>query len=251
MNLIESIILGIVQAITEFLPISSSAHLMIANQLLGISHNNIFATILHGGTFFALIFYFFRELIELLSNRQLFLKIIISTLPPLGLGIILSVFNIGEVGNIYTIPFSLILVGIFFVFWNKIETKQPKTIDTLTYLDSFKIGLYECFAFVSGVSRSGITSIGGYLSGLSFKESIKYSFLIGIPITGFAFLHGLISLTISTNSLDIPILVGGFFSSLIIGYLVIKYMMKSLDIETIKYFGFYRIILAIIIFIMF
>jgi undecaprenyl-diphosphatase len=248
MSIFHVVILAVVQALTEFLPVSSTAHLYIINYIFNTEGLDLsLATILHGGTLFALIYNFYPDLFNYRKNPSMLYKIVISTIPPVIVGSLLLFSGIKELGNIIVISISLITIGILFIFWRFIKQKNTISLDNMSYKNALVIGIFESLAFISGTSRSGVTIFGGYLNGLSFRDSLKYSFIIGIPITFLAFTHGVITIGSNIQDFNIIYLLIGFLVSFLIGNIVIKYMLRSLDINNIKYFGYYRIMLGILI----
>ncbi len=249
MTLIQSIILGIVQGLTEFIPVSSSGHLAIVPHLLNMRvQSDSFDLVLHAGTLLALIVYFRKDLLELLKNKKLLINIFIGAVPTLLLGFIFRDFIKDNFKSDYVIIFSLIIVGILMIIADFVFKKNSKTIEDLTPKKSIIIGSIQILSLIRGVSRSGITIIGGLLQGLTLKDAARFSFLVSIPVIGsIVFYQGGTFILEGFND-EAPIyLITGFLTSAITGYLAIKFMLKFLENKGLTIFGIYRIVLGIII----
>ncbi|MBD3280773.1 hypothetical protein GF389_04590 [Candidatus Dojkabacteria bacterium] len=251
--MLEAALLGIVQGLTEFLPISSSAHLVIIPEIFGWEEKDgLFDLTVHGGTLFALLIVYRKQIFKLAKERNgTFTNIAIATLPALFIGgLLVKYFE--TLKSIYLISFMLIVIGIpmIAVDFQKVtdQKKLEKTnsIRDISLKKTLIIGLAQTLAFMRGTSRSGITIIAGKLCKLDNKTAVDFSFFLGIPIIATGFLYGLIRLigdqpTEISNS---EILIG-FLSSFLSGIIAIKLMLKTTERVGFKWFGFYRIILAV------
>jgi undecaprenyl-diphosphatase len=247
MNILSSILLGIIQGLTEFLPVSSSGHLVIVQQILpnfdqpGI----LFDVVLHAGTLLAVVVYYWRRLLKI-DTRYLSL-LIIGTVP----SFIAGTFFYGIFEEMFT---SIKLVGYMLIITG-----------TLNYLTDIKIsrkhgsgqgpslsimvGLAQAFAIVPGISRSGSTIFAGIKLGLKKKEAAEFSFLLSIPAILGANILEMIKLG-SIGDINITNYFIGFLSAFVVGYLSIKLVLKALVKSQFKYFAVYCLILgaAIIVF---
>lgn len=258
MTILQSIILGIVQGITEFLPISSSAHLVIVPSIFGWEQQSIvFDIIIHLATLTAIIYFYRKKLLNLgtailsiesnssRNTRRILINISLTTIPL----VLSAVFFKSAIDNwaesIYLISFALIVIGIFLVN-DRLFFKDTLKISQLTKKSAFLIGLAQAFALLRGVSRSGATILAGGLMGLSKKEAIDYAFLASIPAILASFFYLLIQLTNSNTFIENPLsLIAGFISALISSYLAISFLLKFIQRHDFKLFGYYRIVLGI------
>ena len=264
MSVFQSIILGIVQATTEFLPISSSAHLVIIPRIFGWEEQPLFFDIiLHGATVCALIIYFRNDLFNIIkgllgkdrgSNLKLVFKILIAIIPTAIIGFLLQNFIDETFRKNIFIALSLIIVGVFMIFVEKIVKEPHLDIYSVGYKKVIIIAIAEVFALIRGVSRSGITISTGYLVGLKREEAARFSFIIGIPLILGVFLHSLFNLDFSEDqikSIGPTAIIAGFTTSFSIGLVVIHFFLKFLKRNSLNIFGYYRIILGIILLILF
>lgn len=254
MGVLESTFLGIVQGITEFLPISSSGHLIIARKFLGLTLENSlsFDVLLHFATLLVIIFYFWKDLIIITKNQAL--ALVIGSIPAGVLGFFLS----DKIENYFREPhlvaYALILGSILFFIADKIykpknELSKINTERAPKIGRSFLIGLFQSLALISGFSRSGSTISGGLILGLSREEAIRFAFLLGIPITAGAILKTFLDLPSSnllSGLLNIPTLFG-FLAALISGFFAVRFLVHYLSSHNFTPFIIYRLLLAIII----
>lgn len=248
MDIFKVVILGIQQGITELLPISSSAHLLLTSQLLDIEMDTYLLSILHLGTTLALILFYFHFLFKDIFGKEkisLYLKIFASILPVGIVGLLFeSTIESSLRGNI-TIAISLIVWGIAMILIER--RNEPKEIEfkDITWKQSLLMGISQIFALIPGGSRSGISTLMGMLTGLNKYTAISYSFLMGIPIL----LAGPIFEIVKEypqrvlNIYDIlGVLIAGIFSYL--GLLLLKKFSKK---NWLTLFGIYRVVLGIVI----
>jgi undecaprenyl-diphosphatase len=255
MTLIQSIILGLIQGFTEFIPVSSSGHLVLIPELFGWEvQSTSFDITIHAATLLALIIYFRRDLAKLVTNfrkeetKKLLLNLIIVSIPAGIIGLLFEDFIDQHFKSVWIIAIMLILLGIVFILVDNFFKKTSKTIDKLSTGNTLIIGIAQAIAFIRGTSRSGITMLGGLISGLTNKEAAKFSFLAGIPIMTVVVLKQLVEFSIEgLGELDMTNLLIGFSSAFISGLLAIKFMLSFLKTKGLSPFGIYRIILGIII----
>ena len=246
----QTIILGIIEGVTEFLPISSTAHLIMARYLLGINTNeflNFFIIFIQLGAISSVPILYFKRLI---SGINIYLYLITSFFPAIIFGLLLDDWMESIFEGYWFIAIPWILGGIILIKfddWVK-ENSNDNEITNITYLQSLKIGLFQCLAMIPGVSRSGATIIGGRLSGLNAKSAIEYSFLLGIPtILGasakkiFDYKEHVNEYLFGAYSYQLYL---GFLISLIVALLSIKWMVGVVNRFGFKYFGYYRVIIG-------
>lgn len=260
MNILEIIILAIIQGLTEYLPISSTAHLLIAQRLLNIQPNILFTIVLQLGTIFASIIYFRKKILSIaktsISNvkakkykSDLGIWILIGIIPVLVAGFFVSDILDQIYSQPYIIVFTTITFGIIFYLIELYNKKAISSIDSkeLSLKNIFVIGVAQIFSLIPGVSRSGATISGGLIQRISFKDSIEISFLMSIPIMLIAGFYELIkNIKLFTPELAIQLLVG-IVVAYLAGIVSIKITLGFLGRYGFLPFLAYRILFGIFI----
>lgn len=256
MQIIQAIILGIVQGITEFIPVSSDGHLIIARNILNFKDQGLaFDIILHLATLIAVIIYFKKDLLDILRNinkkSSLFWQIIIGTIPAIIIGFLIKNLIENYFRSISWTAVFLIVNGLFFIIAEKIA-KQQKEIKEISWKDSLWIGLAQAAALLPGISRSGSTISTGLIRKFKRTDAAKFSFLLStlaiIGASSFAALDLFENKTqINGNFYEI---IFGFLAALISGYFAIKFLLNFFKKHTLLPFAIYIICLgtAIIIY---
>ena len=247
-NFLEILILSIVQGISEFLPVSSSAHLFLVSEIYKFESQSLLVDVgLHLGSLLAIIFYFGNELKNIVNNKNLLFLMVLGSLPLIILGaIIYKTGLINYFRNIEVIAWTTLIFALLLYITDKFENK--KKIETDLQLKSILIiGLFQILALIPGVSRSGIVITAGRFLNFSRYDSTKISFYLSIPaIAGASFLS-LKSLLNENIDLNLIVLVSILFS-FIFSYLTIKYFLIFIKKFTLNTFVIYRIILSAILF---
>ena len=247
-NFLEILILSIVQGISEFLPVSSSAHLFLVSEIYKFESQSLLVDVgLHLGSLLAIIFYFRNELKDIVNNKNLLFLMVLGSLPLIILGaIIYKTGLINYFRNIEVIAWTTLIFALLLYIVDKFENK--KKIETDLQLKSILIiGLFQILALIPGVSRSGIVITAGRFLNFSRYDSTKISFYLSIPaIAGASFLS-LKSLVNENIDLNLIVLVSILFS-FIFSYLTIKYFLIFIKKFTLNTFVIYRIILSTILF---
>jgi len=253
MTYLEAIYLAIIQGLTEFLPISSSAHLILITELMGSTQNLFYDVSLHLGTLIAVCIYFRSDLKNILQSiieskslfKSLLLKqLVISCIPTLLLGFILLDIIDSYLRTSSVIAFTTIFFGI--VLFLATLTRSKKTnINQITLYDALIIGIAQSLSLIPGTSRSGITISAGLILGLDNQTASKFSFLMAVPTIGAIALYQIITSDIKSlvNNLDINIL--GLMVSFIIAYATIDFFIKFINRIGFLPFIVYRIILGL------
>lgn len=254
MNYLQAIILSVIEGITEFLPISSTGHMIIASSWMGIAEDqfvkNFEVIIQFGAILSVLLIYWKKFLPQYKSNWNFYLKLAVAFLPAAIIGFLLKNKIDELLGSVLVVAWSLILGGIVLI-WSDSAFKHlhmsGKTTDELSFIDSFKLGVFQCFALCPGVSRSGATILGGLALGMNKKEAAEFSFFLAVPTLAAATAYKLLKIypTIDRNQIDILIL--GTVISFFVALLAIKTFINLVGKYGFKYFGYYRIILGLII----
>lgn len=266
---IKAFILGIVEGLTEFLPISSTGHLIIASDILNFDgpEVNTFSIAIQAGAIFAVCWFYRMRLWSIAKNflkpgpdRRLTINLIVAFLPAAILGVIFADMIEALLFNAISVAVALI-VGAFIIFWiEKIHAKRdyaprvPK-MDDMTVKDAFLVGCMQCIAMIPGTSRSGATIIGGLVLGLSRKAATEFSFFLAIPTIFGATVYSLakIFLRVSTEhsfvwttNMTIGFIVG-FVVSFVSALAVVKWLLHYVSSNNFNAFGWYRIIFGFII----
>jgi undecaprenyl-diphosphatase len=247
--MIEALILGIVQGLTEFLPVSSTAHLILLPWFFnwtGELDSLTFDIALHAGTLLALFICFWKDWIELISRkRRLFGLIMIASAPAGIVGFLLNDFVEDTLRSPYIIAVSLVVFGCVMLIAEKMN--RSKTVDDMTLRDAVTIGIAQAIALIPGVSRSGITISAGLFRGLEREDSARFSFLLSTPvIAGATFLHAR-KLIAGYGDHDMSLFLIGFIASAITGYAAIRFLMIFFKKHPLNAFVYYRFGLAAVI----
>ena len=246
--MIEVIFLSIVQGVTEFLPISSSAHLIIVSKFLNFNNGNLTLDIsLHLGSLLAIIFYFKKDLFDFINNKILFLKILLSSIPVIIFGFFLIKLNLIDfLRSSKIIGWTTIIFGLLLYFSDLVKIKTS-TIKNFKYSHAFFVGLFQMLSLVPGVSRSGITITAARFLNYSRVDSAKISFLISIPTLCAVSFYNLQNLIVK-DSLEVNILnCWGILLSFFFSYFTIKFFLNFIKNFSLKIFVVYRLLLGLII----
>lgn len=265
MNYLMAILAGAIQGLTEFLPVSSSAHLLFFHQFFSFDlvSNLAFDVALHWGTFLALLIYFFKDVKNLIisffksiraldfisSQSRLPWLIIIGTIPAVIAGLLFddlieNFFHQGETGLVL-VCVALIIVSVIFILAEKLA-KNNLRLAEMSWGTALLCGLAQACALIPGVSRSGGTISAGLLLGLNRVEAARFSFLLSMPIVFGAATKQLIKISF-VGAIDWPLFVLGIFVSLIVGYIVIAGLLKYLERHSLNIFAYYRLSLAVLV----
>lgn len=255
MSLIQAVILGILQGITEFLPISSSGHLVLFEKVFewfgGFDFGLSFDIILHLGTLLAIIIYFWRDWLKILNDlfqkKGIFGYLILATFPAAIAGIFLEDLVAGFFRDIFFVAIFFIITGGFFIFSDKIYARlQHKNLEKITWRDALFIGVIQIFALLPGISRSGSTIAAGMLRGLSRQDAAKFSFLMAtLIIFGSGVFDAINDIKIGAINNLILESIFGFIFAAGAGYLSIAILMKFLKKHKLYGFAIYLIIIGI------
>ncbi len=258
-----SLILGIIQGITEFLPISSSGHLIVFREILNfeISDSLSFDIAVHFGTLLAVIVFFYKDVVRLIkawftsftnlkkmnSDQKVAWQVILGTIPAAIIGALFSEWIDNYIRNTLVVIITLIAGGILFLIIERFY-KAKLDMKDLNWKTAFTIGIAQAIALIPGVSRSGITIITGMGFKLHRTEAARFSFLLGIPAILGATVWGVIKLDYSVmENSDWIIFAIGIISSAIVGFFAIKFLFAILKKYSMRPFAYYRFVLAIVL----
>ena len=263
MNYIYSIVYGVVQGITEFLPISSTGHLVVLHAIwhLPVADDLGFDAILHLGTFVALVLFFWPDIVKYvkaiiigLAKREargtdwrLGWLLVLGTIPAALLGLALEKYVDTTLRSLWIVVIALAIGAVFF-FWLEKVSRQVKDIGQMTVGSALAIGVAQAIALIPGVSRSGSTIITGLAFGLKREAAARFAFLLAIPITlGAGAKKTLDVVQTHGFSQHWLVYVLGIAASAISGYYCIKYLLRYLNSHSLRPFAWYRIALAAVI----
>ena len=261
-DIVLSLVLGLIQGLTEFLPISSSAHLLLPSLIFGTTDLGLsFDIAVHAGTLVAVIYFFKSEIVNMVNSfvayepnlaeyKKLAILLIVATLPIVLAGLLSSEMIEQRIFNTSTIAlanlFFALLLLLAFVY-----KKGNKTIYEITIYGALIIGLVQCFALIPGASRSGTAITAALFIGLNLKDASKFSFMLGIP----TILGALVFLLLEIQTVDISYnllnLIIGFLVSMLIAFFTIKYFLIFIEKIGMIPFVAYRVALGIVLLLLF
>jgi undecaprenyl-diphosphatase len=255
-DLIKSVILGIVEGLTEFLPISSTGHLILVNQFITFSKDftNMFDYVIQLGAIFSVIIYFWHKLnpfskqkttVERNQTFDLWKKTIVGVIPAVIIGKLFQESVEEFLFNPVTVSIALVVGGIFLIIIeNRSKTAKIASMEQLSYQTAFTIGLIQCAALIPGTSRSAATIIGAMLLGASRVVATEFSFFLAIPSLAGATLYYMLKTGFTMTSQELGILAVGFIVAFLVAWLVIAGFMRFIRKHDLKPFAYYRIILG-------
>lgn len=252
MTLLQTVVLSIVQGVTELLPVSSSGHLLLVSQyLFEIEITQSVLVGLHFGTTLAILLFLSKDMLNLLKENgiRFFLHLIIASTPAAIVGI---AFGDMIEANLYTtsvVAMSLIFWGIIFIAVEKQLNGTKKRLDEVTALQSFIMGLGQTIALIPGTSRSGITTITGILSGLDKYTALQYSFIMGLPVLIGSALLTIIKVDSPSALFSTELLIGSGIS-FIVGLAAMQLLKNISEKKFLTGFGIYRIVLGVVLLIL-
>ena len=244
----ELVLLSIIQGVTEFLPISSSAHLILVSNYFNLNNANLTLDIsLHLGSFLAIAFYFRNDLINFIKNKELFKKILITSIPVSIFGFFLVKTNYIDILRSYSvIGWSTIIFGII-LYISDLKTENKNIKKNFNYKNALFISLFQTLSLIPGVSRSGIIITSARILKYNRIDSAKLSFLTSLPILAIVSVYNLQKIVIN-DSIEISLInFTGILFSFLISYLTIKLFIEFLKKFNLLIFVIYRVILGIII----
>ena len=243
--MIEIFILSIVQGITEFLPISSSSHLILISEYLNFENQSLSIDVsLHIGSFIAVLSYFYKDIINFYENKILFLKIFISSLPIMLVGFLMIKFNyIDKIRNIETIAWTTIIFGILLFISDKFKTEK-NIKENLSYKSVIFIGLLQILSLIPGVSRSGIAITAARFLNFKRVDAAKISFLLSIPILAAVSFYGFKNILLSGDPIFTKFNLISITLSFFFFLLTIKFLLSFINKFNLNFFVYYRVFLG-------
>ena len=263
-ELLKALFLGIVEGITEWLPISSTGHMILVDEFIKLNlseeFKEMFFVVIQLGAILAVVLLFWKKLFPFDITKKgikvkndimnLWFKILVACVPAAVIGIIWGDLIDELFYNYITVAITLILYGILFiVVENMNKNKEPKIkeFSEVTYMTALMIGVFQVLALIPGTSRSGATIIGAMLIGCSRYISAEFTFFLAIPVMAGASLIKMLKFGFVFTGLEIAVLVVGMVSAFIVSILAIKFLMGYIKKNDFKVFGYYRIVLGILV----
>lgn len=252
MKLMEAIILGVIEGVTEFLPISSTGHMVVVSHFLGIAENQFvknFEIIIQFGAILAVVFLYLKRFIQ---SFEFYKKLFIAFIPTGVLGFLLKKLVDQWLESVHLVAATLIFGGLVLIWCDRKFANlaiEGKNDSHLKIKDLLTLGLWQSVALVPGVSRSGATILGGLFLGMNRKSATEFSFFLAVPTMAAATLYKLIKSAGTITSDQVSLLAIGFVISFFVAAISIRFFLKVLSKSGFKYFGIYRIILGLAIFV--
>ena len=273
LDIIKSIILGIIEGITEWLPISSTGHLIIADEFIKLGTSDafkeMFNVVIQLGAILAVVVIYFKKMWPFTLNKELgysyitkgkgyikkdvmdmWLKVIVAILPAAVIGIPLDDIFEAHFHNYIVVALALIIYGILFIVIekrNKNITPKVGSIADITYKTALYIGLFQALSLIPGTSRSGSTILGAIIIGVSRVTAAEFSFYMAVPVMFGASLIKLLKFGLSFTGTELLILLVGMATAFIVSVIAIKFLMSYIKKRDFTAFGYYRIVLGVVI----
>lgn len=251
MTLFQAIILAIIEGLTEFLPVSSTGHMIIGSALMGLEPSafvKLFLIVIQLGTILSVLVLYYKRFFKSLT---FYYKLAIAAIPASILGVLLNDYIDAALESPLVVAITLVLGGILLLFVDKWFNKpQVNDVDDINYKQSFLIGIYQCLALIPGMSRSASTIVGGMSQNLSRRVAAEFSFFLAIPMMFGASLIKLLKFFKEGNTFsseEIQLLVVGNIVGFVVAIIAIKFFIGVLTKYGFKAFGWYRIIIGLII----
>ncbi|HET6784741.1 MAG TPA: undecaprenyl-diphosphate phosphatase [Erysipelotrichaceae bacterium] len=260
LEIIKAILLGIIQGITEWLPVSSTGHMILFNHWFPLSFSkefvDLFLVFIQLGSIIAVIVLFFNKLFPWSSSSKshqhntilLWVKIIIAAFPGAIIGLLFDDIIDTVLYKPIVIAITLIVYGVLFIYIEKTKKDHPKnTLSLITYKDALLIGAFQVLALIPGTSRSGATILGAIVLGASRTVAAEFSFFLAIPMMFGASFIKLIKAGFTWSSLEWTVLATGTIVAFVVSLLVIRFLMDYVKKHDFTYFAYYRIALALVV----
>lgn len=251
MTLFHVVILSIVEGITEFLPVSSTAHLEIAQKIMNIPVTPFvksFTLIIQVGALLGTAIYIFKKRTTFELNFSTFKKIVIASIPTLVIGFVL--YNLVKgyfFGNMMLIAWALIIGGVVMLIAERYAKKNNTTHTTITSKQGFVFGLAQALAVIPGVSRSGAVLVAGYFGNIEKKSIAQFSFLIGLPVAFAASVYDVFKSNINFTSNEVQLTIIGILISGVFSYLIAGLFLRLITRYSLSLFAWYRIVVGVVI----
>jgi undecaprenyl-diphosphatase len=263
MNIVQSIIIAVVEGITEFLPVSSTGHMIITQKLLGVENNDfvkLFTINIQLGAILSVVVLYWKKFLEplkkgvvegtvvqrFISRFDFYLKLLVAVIPAAIVGLLFIEYVEALLESVVVVAISLVLGGIVLLFVDKWFNRVPEDQE-ITYPKAIKIGIFQIISMIPGVSRSAATIIGGLTQGLSRKNAAEFSFFLAVPTMLAASVLEMYKTAGSITAENIGILLLGNVVAFVVALLAIKGFITFLTKHGFRVFGYYRILVGVVI----
>jgi undecaprenyl-diphosphatase len=253
MDIVQSIIIGIVEGLTEFIPISSTGHMIIAEKLLGVSETEfvkVFTIAIQLGAILAVVVLYWKKFFDF-NNWHFYIKLIVGVIPAIILGLLFSKQIDALLESTTTVAITLLAGGIVLIFVDKFFTKpRIQSEKQVSYLNSFTIGIWQCIAMIPGVSRSAASIIGGMQQKLTRSAAAEFSFFLAVPTMLAATGYKLLKFYKENGGFsgeEIKLLAIGNIIAFVVAMIAIKFFIEFLKKHGFRLWGIYRVILGIVL----
>ena len=249
MTILQAILLAIIEGITEFLPVSSTGHMIIGAALMGIneeSFTKLFEVNIQFGAILAVVVMYRKKFFEF-TNVQFFIRLMIAFIPAAILGKLLNDYIDALLESVLVVAINLVLGGVILVFVDKWFQNPNQDTTDVTHKQALIIGFFQCIAMIPGVSRSAATIIGGQTQGLSRKAAAEFSFFLAVPTMLAAGGYKLLKTYDQIQKADIQLLILGNLVAFIVAIFAIRFFIAFLTKHGFKVFGYYRIAVGVLL----
>lgn len=262
-EILKTILIGIVEGITEWLPVSSTGHMILLEEFVQLNASaefmEMFNVVIQLGAIFAVVVLFFPKLWPFTTKENgwikkdtwmMWFKVVVGVIPAGVLGVLFDDFLDEKFYNYQTVAVMLIVYGILFILvenWNKGRRPKIRRIEDLSFKTALIIGMFQVLSLIPGTSRSGATILGALLVGCSRYIGAEFSFFMAIPVMFGASLLKVLKFGLALTGAEVAILVTGMFTAFVVSMLSIKMLMSYVKKHDFKVFGYYRIVLGVIV----
>ncbi len=262
-EILKTILIGIVEGITEWLPVSSTGHMILLEEIMPLNMTEefmeMFNVVIQLGAIFAVIVLFFPKLWPFTTKEKgwikvdtwmMWFKVVVGVLPAAVLGLLFDDILDEMFYNYQTVAITLIVYGVLFIVvenWRKGKKPQIRTIEDVSFKTAFLIGMFQVLSLIPGTSRSGSTILGALILGCSRYIGAEFSFFMAIPVMFGASLLKMIKFGFVLTGEEIIILLVGMISAFVVSMVSIKFLMNYVKKHDFKFFGYYRIVLGILV----
>lgn len=262
-EILKTILIGIVEGITEWLPVSSTGHMILLEEFIHLKMTEefmeMFNVVIQLGAIFAVIVLFFPKLWPFTTRDKgwikkdtwmMWFKVIVAVLPAAVLGILFDDTLDAMFYNYQTVAVMLIVYGVLFIVvenWNKRKKPRIRRLEDVSFKTAFMIGMFQVLSLIPGTSRSGATILGALILGCSRYIGAEFSFFLAIPVMFGASLLKMVKFGFALTGTEITILLVGMVSAFVVSMLSIKFLMGYVKKHDFKFFGYYRIVLGIVV----
>lgn len=249
MTIIQAIIIAIVEGLTEFLPVSSTGHMILASSLLGIENSPFLKTFeisIQLGAIMAVVIMYLNKF---LKNFEIYKKLFIAFIPAALIGFLAYHIIKDYLFNPLIVAVTLIAGGIFLIIINKklvTQVSRYKELEDISPKNAFYIGLVQCISMIPGVSRAGATIVGGVFNGFDKKQAVEFSFLLAVPTMVAATGYDLIKTPVVFNHSEVILLITGLVTAFIVAWIAVKAFIAFVQRFGFNYFGWYRILIGLL-----